>query len=419
MSDFTFVHAADIHLDSSLAGLATPNPEFSAAMRDATRRAFSNVVDLAIDEGAKLVVIAGDLYDGTWKDQSTGQFAAAQLARLSRAGIRTFMVFGNHDAESRVSRHFAPPPGVHRFSNSRCETVLLDDLGVAVHGRSYKEAATTDDIAATYCPVVPGHFNLALLHTSLDGHPGHARYAPCTLERLRLTGHDYWALGHVHERGVRCEHPHVVFSGNTQGRSVREGGAKGATVVRVRDGAVASLRHHSCDEVRFARAAIDAGSRTGISEVLSGIGEAMVASAFGLDDKPTAIRVTVKAGGELRRRILADRDWFSGEVQVQATNRSDRLFVESVRVEAADDGGVGAVLPEIAELLAAAAADDSCGRLLMEAVTPLLGKLPGDAQPGDGADVEMTPLLAAARAGDCRALLAAALASVEAQLAPG
>ena len=142
----------------------------------------------------------------------------------------------------------------------------------------------------------------------------------------------------------------------------------------------------------------------------------MVASVGGAD-KPTAIRVTVKAGGELRRRILADRDWFAGEVQVQATNRSDRFFVESVRVEAADGGAAGGVLPEIAELLAAAAADDDCGRLLLEAVTPLLGKLPGQGASIDDADVELNPLLAAARAGDARALLAAALASVEAQLA--
>ena len=417
MSDFTFVHAADIHLDSSLAGLADPNEEFSAAVASATRRAFANVVDLAIDEGAQLLVIAGDLYDGTWKDQSTGQFASAQLARLSRAGIRTFMVFGNHDAESRVSRHFAPPPGVHRFDNRRCETVLVDDLGLAVHGRSYREAATTADIAATYCPAVPGRFNLALLHTSLDGHPGHARYAPCSLEGLRSTGHDYWALGHVHERGVRSEHPFVVFPGNTQGRGVRESGARGASVVRVRGGAVASIRHHACDEVRFARATIDAGSRAGVGELLSGVGEAMVASVFGVADKPTAIRVTVKAGGELRRRILADRDWFAGEVQVEATNRSDRLFVESVRVEAAEEGAAGALLPEIAELLAAAAVDDDCGRLLLEAVAPLVGKLPNDGLSGDGADAELTPLLAAARAGDAQALLAAALASVEAQFA--
>ena len=412
MRDFTFVHAADIHLDSSLSGLALRDDEFSAVMRDATRRAFANVVDLAIREEADLLVIAGDLYDGTWKDQSTGQFAAAQLARLSRAKIRTFIVFGNHDAESRVSRHFTPPEGVHRFDNKRCETVVLDDLGVAVHGRSYKDAATTEDMAASYCPPVPGRFNIAILHTSLDGHPGHARYAPCSIERLRATRHDYWALGHVHERGVRCEHPHIIFPGNTQGRHVRETGAKGATVVRVRDGAVTTVRHHPCDEVRWARATLDAGRASDMGELLVGVGEALAESVRGLADRPTAARVTVKAGGALHRRLVADRDWFDGEVRAQASIRSDRLWIESVRIEAAAAAVASAVLPEIAELLAAAAGDPDCGRALLEAVAPLLDRLPGEE-----ADADLTPLLSAARAGDATALLAAALSSVEAQLA--
>src|SRR5258706_149341 len=95
-ADFTFVHAADIHLDSPLVGLTQKDEAFSRLVRGATRRAFANIVDLAIEEGAAFVVIAGDLYDGSWKDQSTGQFAVSQLARLSRAGVRAVIAFGNH-----------------------------------------------------------------------------------------------------------------------------------------------------------------------------------------------------------------------------------------------------------------------------------------------------------------------------------
>ena len=146
-STFTFIHAADVHLDSPLGGLATRDETFSALALNATRRAFANVVDLAIAEGAAFVVIAGDLYDGTWKDQSTGQFAVAQFARLSRVGIRVAVAFGNHDAESRITRHLTMPAGVFAFSNRKCETVMFNDLSVALHGRSYKEVATLENIA--------------------------------------------------------------------------------------------------------------------------------------------------------------------------------------------------------------------------------------------------------------------------------
>ena len=46
---------------------------------------------------------------------------------------------------------------------------------------------------------------------------------PGTLEaRLVARGYDYWALGHVHQREVVHEAPHVVFPGNLQGRHVRD-----------------------------------------------------------------------------------------------------------------------------------------------------------------------------------------------------
>jgi DNA repair protein SbcD/Mre11 len=410
-SDFTFVHAADIHLDSSLSGLALRDEEFSAATHGATRRAFINIVDLAIREGAALVLIAGDLYDGTWKDQSTGQFAVAQLARLSRAGIRTFIVFGNHDAESRVSRHLVLPGLVHRFDNRRCETLPLDDLGIAIHGRSYKDAATTEDIAATYCPPTPGVFNIAILHTALEGYPGHAPYAPCTLGRLRASGHQYWALGHVHERTIRSEHPHVVYPGNSQGRHVRETGSKGATVVRVRDGVVREVEHHACDEVRWARAELDGSNARDTGELLAGVASALSDAVQGVADRPTAARVTVRTNATLRRTLLADPDWFGAEVRGQASILSDALWIESVRTETTSDDPSAALLPEIADLLASASGDPDCGRALLSSVAPLLDRLPADSQEG-----ELAPLLAAARAGDTSALLTAALAAVEARL---
>ncbi len=410
--DFTFVHAADIHLDSALSGLSVHDEAFSMAARGATRRAFVNIVDLAIREGAAFVVIAGDLYDGTWKDQSTGQFAVAQLARLSRAGIRAFIVFGNHDAESRVSRHLTLPSLAWRLDNRRCETLTLDDLGVAIHGRSYRDAATTEDLSTTYAPPTPGLFNIAILHTALDGHAAHAPYAPCSLDRLRASGHDYWALGHVHERIVRSEHPHVVYPGNSQGRHVRETGAKGALLVRVRDGAVAAVEHHPCDELRWARAAFDGRQARDVAEVLAGVGGALADAVRGVADRPTAARLTLRAGGDVRARMLADPDWFDGEVRAQAAMLSDALWIESVRIEAPDEGPGAALMPEIAELLALAAGDPDCGRALLASVAPLLDKLPIDGQ-----EAELAPLVAAARAGDASALLAAALAAVEARLA--
>ena len=68
-----FVHAADIHLDSPLRGLERYEGAPVDELRGATRRAFENLVDLAIEDEVAFVLLAGDLYDGDWKDYNTGQ----------------------------------------------------------------------------------------------------------------------------------------------------------------------------------------------------------------------------------------------------------------------------------------------------------------------------------------------------------
>lgn len=417
-TDFTFIHAADIHLDSPLVGLSQKNEAFSQLVRGATRRAFANVVDLAIQEGAAFVVIAGDLYDGSWKDQSTGQYALSQLARLTRAGIRAVIVFGNHDAESRVTRHLTTTEGIYKLSNTRCETVLLDDLGVAIHGRSYKEAHTVENIASTYCPPVPGRFNLAMLHTALDGHPGHAPYAPCSVAELQASGHDYWALGHVHEHAVRSEAPWIVYPGNTQGRNVRETGEKGAVVVKVEEGQVRSVEHRACDEVRWANTRVDAVKAQQTSDVLAELKLQLYRVMGGVGDRPTAVRVTVAANGALARHLAGDLAWFESEARAHAEAVSDNIWIERLRIESTGESQAPSGLPpEIAEILAEASEDPECAAAIREAVSPLIAKLPGDIFGAASDDIPR--LLRAAKDSDDRVLLEAAVAIAEARLVGG
>ena len=409
--DFTFIHAADIHLDSALDGLSRRDERFHALVTGATRRALINVVDLAIAEDAKFVVIAGDLYDGTWRDQSTGQFAVAQFARLTRAGIRVVVAFGNHDAQSRVTKHLTATDGVWMLNNSRCETVFLDELRVAIHGRSYKDAATTENLANTYCEAEKGYFNIAVLHTALGGHAAHANYAPCTLDELTAASHDYWALGHVHEFSIRAEAPHVVFPGNTQGRSVRETGAKGAVVVRVADERVIAAEHRACDEVRWAVAVVDGAGAADRREALASVTVALRDAARAAEGRPLAVRVAFDTRPALARALQADRS-FEAEVRAHAEAVRDDIWIERVRLRATGAEGSLALPPEFAELLDAAAGDADCRRAVEEVVEPLTAKLPEDV----GAD-DTTPLLKAARVRDTAGLFAAARALIEARLA--
>ena len=100
---FRFVHTADIHLDSPLRSLALRDPALAELIGGATRLAFERIIDLCLDEQVNALMIAGDLYDGDQTSMKTALFLAAQLRRLDESGIRTFIVRGNHDAESRIT----------------------------------------------------------------------------------------------------------------------------------------------------------------------------------------------------------------------------------------------------------------------------------------------------------------------------
>jgi len=207
-----FIHAADIHLDSPLKGLEAHEDAPVEEIRSAARRAFDNMIDLAIEEKVDFVLIAGDLYDGDWKDYNTGLFFAGRMGRLSGAGIRVFIVSGNHDAASQITRAMPLPENVTLLSTKTPQSVKLDDLGVIIHGQGYSVRAVTDNLASGYPQYDPGYFNIGMLHTSLTGRQGHEDYAPCSTDELKSKGYDYWALGHVHKREIVDKDPDLKKS---------------------------------------------------------------------------------------------------------------------------------------------------------------------------------------------------------------
>ena len=211
MNDFTFIHAADLHLGSPLTGLALKDPDIARRFASAGRRAFEDLVSQAIEIGAAFLIVAGDVYDGDWSDNTIGLFFARQVARLDRAGIPVILVRGNHDAESVITKAITLPDSVRTFPTTRADTHRLEHLRVALHGRSFPNRAVEENYALSYPAPLPGWFNIGVLHTSCTGHAAHATYAPCSVADLTGRGYAYWALGHVHEYAELAQDPFVVF----------------------------------------------------------------------------------------------------------------------------------------------------------------------------------------------------------------
>jgi predicted phosphodiesterase len=329
------LHAADLHIDSPLRGL--PNDGLGEVARGATRRAFVRLVDFALAEGVQVVLLAGDVFDGDWKDAQTGQFFTQQLLRLTTVGVEVFLVLGNHDAEGKLSRLWVLPKGAHLFSaGEHAQTEIRSGLGIAVHGWSFPVQRVTDDPLPRFPKPIPEMVNFGLLHTNLDGGQGHSDYAPTRSAALFDHGYDYWALGHVHTRTVHEQAGrYIVYPGNLQGRHVRECPApndpgKGATLVTVEGGRITGLRHVSLDVLHWRDVSVDV---SGVEDVPGAVDRAASAlSAWMGGACPVAARVRLQGACAAHGALLSAGGRLR-EIVVELVPRDGGVFVEEVRVE--------------------------------------------------------------------------------------
>ena len=255
---FQFVHTADIHLNSPLRTLALREPELADLIGGATRKAFAAIIDLCLSEQVDALLISGDLYDGEQTSMKTARFLADQLRRLHEAGIAAFIIRGNHDAESRITRELTLPESVKVFSG-RAEAVVLSRgaLDVAVHGVSFAQRHAPESLLPKFRPPHDGAVNLGMMHTSLGGSPSHDAYAPCAPAELHGHGFDYWALGHIHQRFEERGRATIVMPGNPQGRDINEAGPKSATLATIGDDRAITLEERVTSIAEFQRVRVD------------------------------------------------------------------------------------------------------------------------------------------------------------------
>jgi len=388
-----FLHAADLHLDSPLRGLDRYEGAPVDDVRGATRRAFENLVATALSERVDLVVIGGDLYDGDWPDHNTGLFFVKGVTQLAEAGIPVAIVRGNHDAASKLTKSLRLPRNVHLLADTKPETVVLDGIGVAVHGQSFVTPAVLDDLASTYPAPIQGCFNIGLLHTSLNGRPGHDNYAPTTLDVLRGKGYDYWALGHIHAAEIVLREPWVVYPGNTQGRDIRESGAKGCSLVSVENGVVLDHRAIALDVMRWGKLLLDIATLPDLDSLLDAATVEIRRRLAQSDGRTLALRVRIAGSGPLHRMLAAQPETVEQQLRSAAIEASNaQVWIEKVELTtrpqldldriAERDDPLGLLVRELRGL---AADDVARSAVAEEAFRDLLQKLPVELREGANA----------------------------------
>lgn len=414
---FRFLHTADLHLDSPLVALALRDPALAESVGIATRTALTRIVDLCLAEKVDALLIAGDLWDGSQTSAKTPGFLKQELARLGEAGVRSFVIRGNHDAMSRVTRELDPPPGTTIFdSRPRTERFEAGGLAVAIHGVSFAEPSAPGSLLPLYPPAQTGAFNIGMMHTSLNGSAGHDIYAPCSLADLEAHGYDYWALGHIHRRMEHRGRAAVVMPGVPQGRDIGESGPASVTLGVV-DETGLRLEQRSVALLRFDRLAVDLAGSADWGDAVAALDRALrEAATLPRPEEHLVLRPRLTGNTPLAWRIARDLDRLTDEARASASGMAglwiDRLENATALSSGAERDGAGNLPDDLLRLLREDLADDPA---LSNAVADMARDLLRDLPP------ELRGLLGdddAAFATACADLLRQGSDTILARLAP-
>ena len=319
---YRFVHAADIHLDSPLRSLALCDPDLAELIGNATRCAFVSLVDLCLHEQVDALLLAGDLYDGEQTSMKTARFLAEQIRRLHEAGIRVFIIRGNHDAMSKITKELTLPESVKIFGH-RAEAISLengdDGIPVTIHGLSFARPLAPESLLPRFKPPIEGAVNIGMMHTSLGGAPGHDPYAPCSIAELQASGFRYWALGHIHKRSVVEGDCTIVMPGILQGRDINEAGPKSATLATIGGDGSIRLEEYITSVAQFERLGVDVTDVADWPQLIATIADALEKARETASCSHLVGRLRLSGKTPLAWRIRRDLDLLTEEARNRAS----------------------------------------------------------------------------------------------------
>lgn len=335
MQPFRFVHAADLHIDSPFRGLRDVDKRVGERLRESTFEAFQNLINLCVDEQVDFLVIAGDVYDGADRSVRAQLRFRDGMRQLSEAGISVYIVHGNHDPLDGWLSAISWPEDVHVFGpEPEWKTVELNGEPLAaIQGVSFPTREVRENLVSRFStPENDSLFTIGLLHCNVGGNPNHDNYAPCTLDDLKLTALDYWALGHVHARQtLRKQGPAVVYPGNTQGRHPNEDGPKGCLIVEVNEGGEANTRFHPLDVVRWEPAEVDISGIDSLDGLESAIQQKLDDLAVKAEGRDVVCSLTISGRGPMHGELVRNGALDDLLTELRATaSESPWVWVERI-----------------------------------------------------------------------------------------
>ena len=304
MPCFSFVHAADLHLDSPFSTLSYNNQEIVNRLRTSTFEAFDNLIQLCLDRRVDFLLVAGDIYDGPDRSLRAQIRFRNGLHRLHQAGIRSLVVHGNHDPLETWSSGLEWPAGTHIFG-PELETVEIkkgEELLTCVQGISYPRREEKRNLSRLFSKT-SGAFHIGLLHANVGLDTGHEPYAPCSVKDLNNSRMDYWALGHVHNRRLIQKNPTILYSGNSQGRNIREQGERGCYLVEVDQDYGVRTEFEALDVIRWAQKELSIHGLETEQDLMDALEDLCQTASGSQSGRASIVRIILKGSGPLGKLL--------------------------------------------------------------------------------------------------------------------
>ena len=243
------LHSADWHLDAPLSGRSEDEARF---LRQELRKIPAKVVECAKRENCQMLLLAGDLFDGAYTQDTYRTVYEA----LEEVQIPVFITPGNHDFCAPSSPYMAEhwPENVHIFTHPVMESVYLEKLDCTVYGAGY-EAMDCPALLEGFKAEGEGSWQIGVLHGDATTS---SPYCPVSAQQVRLSGLHYLALGHIHKTGsFRSGDALCAWPGCPMGHGYDESGIKGVIVLTLDEQIDAQFL--PLDTPRFFDEAVDVG----------------------------------------------------------------------------------------------------------------------------------------------------------------
>ena len=258
------LHSADWHLDAPMSGKTEEQARF---LRQELSKIPEKIAALAVKENCDLMLLAGDLFDGAYTQDSFRKVYAA----LESVKIPVFITPGNHDFCQPNSAYIAEnwPENVHIFKHAAMETVDLPSLDCTVYGAGY-EAMDCPALLDNFRAEGSSKWKIGILHG--DATNTSSPYCPVSPQQVRLSGLDYLALGHIHKSdSFRSGDALCAWPGCPMGHGYDETGIKGVILLELGETVQAEFR--ALDTPRFYDETLEVGTdaRQALASLLPGV----------------------------------------------------------------------------------------------------------------------------------------------------